>query len=504
MDSTRVFFPTIAYQLSRWANDALRQPVVDAAKKHLAQGKTQAMKYEAPALLHGPLEFVDKDSPIFVVIDALDECTQDAFNQVPQMLDLLMAATNHGPLRIFLTSRPDQLVEYKLQSSKWANIIHTINIDDFSDGAGRDIAALIEVRFHEIAHGPELLCRRPEVADRLAARAQGLFIYARTAMDFLETYSGTLEGGVNLLLSGEEGIALGALDQLYLTVLVNAFPPSHLKSLGLRTHVQLILACIALLPNPTTPRILESLTALTRVPITCQDTESVLNRLRSVVVFKPGASDEVFLPMHATFPQFLLDKTRCTNELYLVDPRRHHAYLAEACLRTVLSLDESICKLGLPALPDLPSASDTPISSRTGRPKKRITQLFFDIIMGRPRHRRFVKELKHMLLPGDQPEHVRYACMSWAAHLREACTEHQGKDSECFCSNLAELLQRLSLDSDNLKRLQIINLMEETGCTLEADLDYALSWLPADVRISSPSRSLRRGVLIPSRILTYF
>ena len=105
----------------------------------------------------------------------------------------------------------------------------------------------------------------------------------------------------------------------------------------------------------------------------------------------------------------------------------------------------------------------------------------------------FVRKLGLMLLPGENPKHVQYACMSWAAHLRQACTpeEHQGQDSECFCRNLVDLLQRLVLDSDNLKRLDIINLMGETGCTLKADLDYARSWLPSDVCIPFPTPFLR-------------
>ena len=530
LDSTRVFFPTIAYQLAHWTTGTLRQSIIDAARVHSKKGTSQAMKYEAPALLHTPLKSANKESPMFIVVDALDECTQEAFNKVPEMLDLLMAATQHGPLRIFLTSRPDQLVEYKLmESPQWSNIIHTISIDTFSDDASRDVATFVNVRLREMARGPELLRSRPEVGDHLARRAQDLFIYARTAMDFLETYPGTLEGAVDLLLSSEEGIALGALDQLYLTVLANAFPPAHMKSPTLRSHVQLVLACIAL-PNlnPMTPRILESLTSLTSTPITCKDMDSVSDRLRSVVVFKRGIPDERLRPMHATFPQFLTDPARCMD-LYLVDPRRHHAYLAQACLITVLSLNENMCKLDLLALhealqewaeewrqrreqlrKEIVAEDDDDTLARLF---KQVRALEWTLDLAKERgwpmlecqrvlkdervlewalwreSNHFIRKLRLMLLPGDNPKHVRYACMSWAAHLREACTpeEHQGKDSECFCKNLVELLQRLIRDSDNLKRLEIVNLMEETGCSLRADLGYARNWLPSDVCIPFPT-----------------
>ena len=450
LDSTRVFFPTIAYQLANWTKGTLRQPIIGAAREHLPKGRTQAMKHEAPALLHAPLELADKDSPIFVVVDALDECTQQSFKLVPEMLRWLMAATEHGPLRIFITFRPEHLIEHKLLSSQWVNTIHTISIDTFSDDAIRDVAAFINARLREIPNGPELLCSRPEVAERLVARAQGLFIYARTAMDFLETYPGPLEEGVDLLLSGEDGAALGALDQLYLTVLTNAFSPGSLQHLPLRARVQSVLACIALLRNPMTPSVLESLTSLTHAPITYQDTDSVLDRLRSVVVFKRGAPDEVFRPMHATFPQFLVDETRCTNELYLVDPRRHHARLAEACLNALLSLEKNMCKLDDSALGasigDIPDLQDR--------------------------------------LAEHVPQHVQYACVHWAAHLREACRpgEHPGGQG-CFCGNLVDLLRRL-ISGKMLRWLEALALMGRVDRALD-DLTEARNWLPSDVRTLS-------------------
>ncbi len=445
LDSTRVFFPTIAHQLAHWNKGTLRQPIIDAAQEHLAQSGTQVMAYEALALLHTPLEYADEQTPIFVVVDALDECTREPPKLVSTMLDLLMAATQHGPLHIFLTFRPDQLIEAKLLSSRWSNIIHTISIDTFSDDATRDVAAFLGRCLAEMAQGPELLHRRPEVTDRLAARAQGLFIYARTAMDFLGTYPGTLEEGVDLLLSGEEVVALGALDQLYLTVLANAFPPDHLRHPPLSTRVPSVLGCIALLRNPMTPRILESLTSLTRTPITCTDTESVLDRLRSVVDFERGALDEVFRPMHATFPQFLVDSARCTNPLYLVHPPRHHARLAEACLKALLTLDENMCQL-----------DDSSLKASIGG----------------------IPDLQDRLAL-HVPQHVQYACVHWAAHLRAACgpKEHVGKG--CFCGSLVELVHRV-ISEKMLRWLETLAFMGRVDSAVD-DLADARNWLPSDV-----------------------
>ena len=454
LDSTRVFFPTIAYQLAHWHKDTLRQPIINTARNHLEKGRTQAMVYEAPALLHTPLEFADKRSPIFVVIDALDECTQEAYKLMPEMLNLLMASTQHGPIRIFLTFRPDQLIENKLLSSQWSEIVHTISIDTFSEDASRDVTAFIRVRLYEMIQGPEFLRRRSEVAAQLAARAQGWFTYARVAMDFLETYPGTLEEGVDVLLS-KEGVTFETLDQLYLAVLVTAFPSDHMKFARPLARVQSVLACIALLRNPTTPRTLESLTSVTRTPITYQDMDCVLDRLRSVVVFRRDAPDEVFRPMHPTFPQFLVDGARCTNPQFLVHPPRHHAHLAEACLKALLSLRKNMCQL------------DDPAQTFVG-----------DIIDLQDRLATFVQQ------------HVQYACVHWAAHLREACRPQEHIEQACSCRTLVDLLQQF-VSRKMLQWVEMLALMGNVGHAMN-DLTAARNWLPSEVSMHIPPFTRRR------------
>ena len=360
-----------------------------------------------------------------------------------------MASTQHGPLRIFLTFRPDQLVENKLLSPPWSNIIHTISIDTFSEDASRDVAAFIGVRLSEMAQGPELLRKRPRVTDLLAARAQGLFIYARTAMDFLETYPGTLEEGVDVLLSEEEGATLGTLDQLYLTVLVNAFPSDYTKCLRPLARVQSVLACVALLRNPITPHTLESLTSLTRTPITCQDADYVLNQLRSVVVFKRDAPDEVFRPMHSTFPQFLVDGGRCTNPAFLVNSQRQHARLAEACLKTLSSLDKNMCRLDNSVL-------DGSIGDIADLQERLATLV---------------------------PQHVQYACVHWATHLREACRPQEHAEQACSCRTLVELLQQFA-SQKMLRWLELLALMGRVDGAMD-DLTAAQDWVPSNVRLPS-------------------
>ncbi|TBU41154.1 hypothetical protein BD309DRAFT_1043054 [Dichomitus squalens] len=458
LDSTRLFFPTLAYQLAH-SQDVLRKHIVDSAREHLKKGRTQAMEREAPALLHNPLSLVGKqDPPIFLVVDAVDECTEDPVKLVQEMLDFLMATTQHGPIRIFLTVRPVRPIEAKLSSAKWTTDVHTISLETSSNDATADILAFIKDSFSRIPQGPELLKKRGDIAYRLAQQAQGLFIYARTAIDFLETYPGPLEEGVGFLLSdvAEEAVALGPLDQLYLVVLENAFPPAHMQQLVLRARVQVVLGCVAVLRNPVSPRILEKLTLPTRRTITCQDTVSVLDRLRSVVIFENGSVDEAFRPMHATFSQFLVDPTRCTNALYLVDTQRQHAHMADACLKAVLSLEQNMCRLEESELEG--SIQD-------------------------------IADIESRLI--HVPQHVQYACVYWVAHLREACRPLTHAGHGCFCGDLVVLLENF-VANKMLQWMETLGLMGRVDGAMDA-LGAARDWLPREPQYTHIRERINHG-----------
>nr|VWO98128.1 Glucose transporter rco-3 [Ganoderma boninense] len=410
LDSTRLVFPTLAYQLAQ-SQDALRAHIVNAAHEHLKRGKTQQMKYEAPNLLHQPVHEVSgRHPPMFLVIDALDECSEETRALVPEMLELLIASVRHArfPLRIFFTSRPNSLIENTLLRSQWAPLVHTISLHDLSpESVQRDMAIFVRDKLEKLPSGQALLQQQPEVASRLAERAGGLFVYAKTAMDFLGDYPGFVEDGLDELLSegsSEFAAALQPLDDLYLTVLEIAFPSKDLSQMPrLRQALESTLGNVAVLRNPMSPAVLESLTGVSR-----REIGNVLQRLRAVVLYDadPNKPDQRFRPMHATFPQFLLDPNRCRSPWYRVDARRQHALLAAGCLRALEALEENMCRLPDPTVP---RAEIPDLAERLGR---------------------YV------------PEHVQYACAHWAAHLGDACglgKKHSG-GSQCACREIGERL----------------------------------------------------------------
>lgn len=444
--TTRLFFPTIAYQLAH-SQSALRQPIVIAAREHLKQGKNQQMKYEAGNLLQHPLRTVDgRHPPIFLIVDALDECTEQASELTPKMLELLMACVREAsfPIRVFFTSRPEHLVERALSAPSCTPCVHTISLDNLSrESVDRDVGILVRDRLSRIPGSKTLFEEHPDVVGRIVQRAEGLFIYARTAMDFLASYPDDLQEHADMLLSDDSAaraLVLGPLDDLYLTVLESAFPPQDMeRHERLRARVEPVLGCVALLRDHLSPRVLE---ALTHIPT--RETKSVLNRLRAVVLFNADNFDDIFRPMHATFPQFLVDSERCRNRLYLVDTKKQHARLAEGCLRTLLYLSRNMCNL-----PDV-TVSKTDIPDLEARVCEHVAQ------------------------------HVQYACVHWAAHLAKAARSGQ------LCALLWEFV-----GSKMLVWLETLGYMGRLDVAIDS-LTMARNWLNVSFRRFP---SLRRQVL---------
>ena len=86
-------------------------------------------------------------------------------------------------------------------------------------------------------------------------------------------------------------------------------------------------------------------------------------------------------PFHKSFPEFIIDPDRCTNQRFYVSPPHHHSRLLISCLNLMSrSLEKNMCKL-----PDGVANSD-------------------------------ISDLKERIERYIDPA-LRYACRSWHTHL---------------------------------------------------------------------------------------
>ena len=279
-------------------------------------------------------------SPIFVVVDALDECTAEDIDAVPTLLKLLLSCTASpsSPLRILLTSRPETNPVREILDSH--RLVSRQTFEDIGEREtiDRDIQAVIRDRFTKDSTTRAWPDADPHTTQRPAPRSEGIFVYASTAAEFLVGQGSkygtpTLDRTLINLLSDDSsiGISLPHLDQLYLTVLETAFP-EHTMSPDLRERIPLVLGFAAVWQDSDIQ--LQTLEVLT--DISCEDSLCILLQLRAVVSWDSDKADPFFQIMHTTFRDFLLD-TKKTMALprpeFYVDAAQAHATLALGCMR---------------------------------------------------------------------------------------------------------------------------------------------------------------------------
>ena len=336
--STRIFFTTLAYQLAE-SRAELRPHIVRAAESHRKAGISQQMQYAVEDLLHKPLDAAENaigsHSVVYIVVDALDECTESSTQPdlIPECLQLLVSCALRHPstFRLLLTSRPvPDHVEKARQDWELKDrsvLLSLYNIEE-RWAIDRDICELIRTRLCAVEEGKQWHQSDPTVVDRLTQQSQGVFVYARTAVDFVVggTGLGEMKDRLDLLLTPHNRYGLDPLDELYRIVLETAF---RTKELYPKKHeqVRLILAWVALCQDSggISP---DDVAKISGIP--CAESIPILSRLRSVLVFNDASSDiyqTPFRAMHVTFRDFLVDQKRCEDHFY-VDPGSMHARIA--------------------------------------------------------------------------------------------------------------------------------------------------------------------------------
>ena len=327
---TRII-PTIAYQLARkckWFANALHDADKFDAVKH--EVTTQMMD-----LLVGPWQQSEaKQSeatrspevpPYLIVIDALDEIKDNAGSM---FLHGLLTAINEGNLRglrFLVTSRPDPKVAALCNSfaSKAVCRLQDVPLKE----AGLDIETYLKTKLPKLSSSPELA--------QLVLRAAGLFIYAATAVRYLNldgSFSTAEQTGrLNELLfkSYEPDSASDAtflIDILYRQVMRDTFSKLKGSYLTARLRILHTFICTA---EPTSTSTVAALVA----DNDNEAAEAVLHKLHAVLYTQ---DDRVFW-YHASFPDFILDRARIGEDdiAFWCNEPDHHKFLSESCFRVM-------------------------------------------------------------------------------------------------------------------------------------------------------------------------
>lgn len=273
-------------------------------------------------------------TPLLIVIDALDECEQE--NDIRQVLHLLSGFQCLKKLhyRVFVTSRPEIPVRHEFLSIpdqyRQDCVLHDIPTP-IVDG---DIFTYLQYRLADIQQKYSLKKNWPGEEDIrvLVRKAAGLFIWADTASRFIDNggpylspdrLSDILEGNSSDIEPED------ALNNIYTKVLENAIG-GHLKQREKRMAYKMLREILGSIVTLSSPLSAHSLTQILGMPEPSVST--VLGNLHSILDIPQDPTRPIRLH-HPSLCDFLLSPQRCHNPNFWVDRKNTNKALANRCIQ---------------------------------------------------------------------------------------------------------------------------------------------------------------------------
>ena len=259
----------------------------------------------APSSAPGP--------PFLVIVDGLDECDASG-DQSKLLLHILEVVNTHAlSLRFLIFSRPEPHICHFFDTVATSA---STRISIYGDHQAReDVRLFLQTGFntiHDSERHAAIMKHVPkpwpsdEAVQVLADRSDGYFIYASTVLKYVdEEYSSCIGRLREILeLSKPGSSAFAELDKLYMQVL-SIFPDSDL----LMRVLGGLLTPVRSGPHFQNLESVESLQVI--LGLHPGQIEHILRGLHSVLDIQVSVGHTLRVePFHASFPQFLFDKSR--------------------------------------------------------------------------------------------------------------------------------------------------------------------------------------------------
>ena len=342
LSNARLFFTTIAFQLANTVPD-LKPPMCNAiTRTPRIHDKNLEVQWER--LILRPLAHIKgvARNAFVVVIDALDECADEA--DVQEILRLLSQANDlpTARLKVFVTSRPELTIREGFRDMPEIHYKHLVLQDVPQESIENDLSVFFRKELKGVVEDSQTL-------SRLIEKAGGLFIWAATACRYLTEARQVMDKTRRLSILLGDGTTRTnpekELDKLYESIVLGSikgtYDDDEYKAVS--QCFRSIVGSIVLVFIPFSGDALSRLLAVERETV-----EMILENLHSVLDIPDGSSRPLRV-LHLSFRDFLLDPTRCTDQDFRVRDRDTHRELFVCCLRIMeQQLKRDICNLGDP------------------------------------------------------------------------------------------------------------------------------------------------------------
>ena len=404
---------TIAYSLAMY-NQSIAESLVEKLRKSGDIGPSN-LKTKFDILLRSPLSAITTKihHPILIVLDALDECGTPELRR--SLLDVLRVCLPSLPanFRVLITSRPEEDISLLISEPAF----RTMTIDQHSDESKVSVASYIKFEFNQMRSSRKLNVPDDREWDdnlaRLAESADGLFIWASTAVRFVrELKRSRLNSFRDLVLNANSL----KLDDLYMTVLSHVSKWNEEDKEILRNIFSLILFAKRPLSDTEIDEILD---------MDKGTTSNLLSYFRSLVRYERGQPITIY---HASFYDYLIS---CEGEPWHVDPSVQRAYIASKCFERMGDLlKHNICSI----------PSSFALNTDVPDIDNRVTQCI--------------------------PPFLKYICCNWFHHLRDVSY------SQHLCSKLRSFVY-----NQLLFWFEVLSLTNTFNDHAGPSLLFAIEWV---------------------------
>ena len=340
----QLIFPTLAVQLAR-KYIKFRSILIPSIQSDPGIVE-ESLYHQMEKLIVLPLR--ESGISTVIVIDALDECKDD--EPASAILSVLGQFVSEVPkVKFFLTGRPERTIYEGFRLPRMTKalkmfVLHEVNLNQVDS----DIQLFFRHSFLELAsrwHGLDDWPTKHQL-DLLCERAAGLFVYAVATVKFISHRNNSPKEQLDRLLeSSNSSVREGkvelrentTLDSLYMTILHEAFIHDDPED---DPRIRSVLGAVVLAASPLSPS-----TIATLLGFSTEGTFLRLSSIHSLLILHENINYPV-QSFHKSFPDFIVDPKRCTNQRFCVSPPNHHSELLIGCLQLMnQKLQKNMCKL---------------------------------------------------------------------------------------------------------------------------------------------------------------